>query len=111
MLPAVTCEDIETAVNLLQFLRICQIELKGLVAAQLSVFLKEASAVLNLIVVRNLTLIIRDVPARSGGYVETEIQISTKTIKELEFIVELGITYETAYIRTLVLFIKLEHRV
>ena len=111
MLPAVTSENVEAAVDLLQILGISQIELQSLVAAQLSVFLPSTGTVLNLIVIRDLTARITDIPTRGGRVVETEVQVGAETIEELELIVELGITHETTNIRVLILLIEHGYRV
>ena len=95
MLPAVTSKDIEATVDLLQILSVGQVELQGLVTAQLGVVLPKTSTILSLVVIRNLATRDRFIPARSGGEVKTEVQVSAEAFEELELIVELGITHET----------------
>ena len=106
MLPAITSQDIEAALDLLKFLSISQIELQSLVAAQLSIFLPQTCTVLYLIVIRDFTLIIGNIPTCGCRDIETEVQVSTKSIKELELIVELSVTYETAYVTILILLVQ-----
>ena len=107
MLPAVTTEDVKTAVDFLQLTGIGQVELQRLVLTLLGVLLPGAGAVLRLVVVGNLTVLVGDVPTRSCRIVKTEVQVSAKSLKELELIIELGVAHEAANVAVLVLLFQL----
>ena len=111
VLPAVTSHHVKAAADFLQLLGVCKIEFQGLVATQLSVLLPCTSTIFNLIVVRCLTVLFGNIPTTCGRDIETKVQVCAETVEELKLIVKLGITYETAYVRVLVLLVQLSHGV
>ena len=111
VLPAVTAEDIEAAVDFLQLASIGEIELQGLVLALLRVLLPSTTTILYLVVPRDFAVLLGDVPTSCGAVVETEVQIGAEAFKELELVVELSVTHEAAHVGVLVLLVQLSNRV